>query len=105
MVDHLDEALGTGTPNDLDSFWIPFTPNRQFKANPRIVVSAKGMHYTSHDGRKILDSSSGLWCANLGHCHPKVVEAVQKAVATLDFAPSFSSATRKPSSLPRASAP
>jgi beta-alanine--pyruvate transaminase len=89
MVDQLDEALGSGTPNDLDSFWIPFTPNRQFKANPRIVVSAKGMHYTSHDGRKILDSSSGLWCANLGHCHPKVVEAVQKAVATLDFAPSF----------------
>jgi len=89
MVDHLDEALGTGTPNDLDSFWIPFTPNKQFKANPRIVVSAKGMHYTSHDGRQILDSSSGLWCANLGHCHPKVVEAVQKAVATLDFAPSF----------------
>ncbi|MGI9452561.1 MAG: aspartate aminotransferase family protein [Geminicoccaceae bacterium] len=89
MVDHLDDALGGGTPNDLDSFWIPFTPNRQFKANPRIVVSAKGMHYTSHDGRQILDSSSGLWCANLGHCHPRVVEAVQKAVATLDFAPSF----------------
>ena len=43
MVDHLDEAPGTGTPNDLDSFWVPFTPNRQFKANPRIVVSAKGM--------------------------------------------------------------
>ena len=89
MVDHLDDALGGGTPNDLDSFWIPFTPNRQFKANPRIVISAKGMHYTSHDGRQILDSSSGLWCANLGHCHPRVVEAVQKAVATLDFAPSF----------------
>ncbi len=89
MVDHLEDALGTGTPNDLDSFWIPFTPNRQFKANPRIVVSAQGMHYTSNDGRKILDSSSGLWCSNLGHCHPKVVEAVQKAVATLDFAPSF----------------
>ena len=89
MVDHLDEGLGSGTPNDLDSFWIPFTPNKQFKANPRIVVSAKGMHYSSHDGRQILDSSSGLWCANLGHCHPKVVEAVQKAVATLDFAPSF----------------
>ncbi len=89
MVDQLDEALGTGAPNDLDSFWIPFTPNKQFKANPRIVVSAKGMHYKSHDGREILDSSSGLWCANLGHCHPKVVAAVQKAVATLDFAPSF----------------
>ncbi|MGI9499954.1 MAG: aminotransferase class III-fold pyridoxal phosphate-dependent enzyme, partial [Geminicoccaceae bacterium] len=89
MVEQFDEGLTSGTPNDLDSFWIPFTPNRQFKANPRIVVGAKGMHYTSHDGRQILDSSSGLWCANLGHCHPKVVAAVQKAVATLDFAPSF----------------
>ncbi|MGI9433638.1 MAG: aspartate aminotransferase family protein [Geminicoccaceae bacterium] len=89
MDDRLDEDLSATVPNDLDSFWIPFTPNKQFKANPRIVVSAKGMHYKSHDGRQILDSSSGLWCANLGHCHPRVVEAVQKAVATLDFAPSF----------------
>ncbi len=89
MDEQFDDGLTSGTPNDLDSFWVPFTPNRQFKKNPRIVVSAKGMHYTSHDGRQILDSSSGLWCANLGHCHPKVVSAVQKAVATLDFAPSF----------------
>ena len=89
MDEQLDDSLTPGTPNDLDSFWVPFTPNRQFKKNPRILVSAKGMHYTSHDGRQILDSSSGLWCANLGHCHPKVVEAVQKAVTTLDFAPSF----------------
>lgn len=89
MVEQLDDGLTSGTPNDLDSFWVPFTPNRQFKKNPRIVVGAKGMHYTSHDGRQILDSSSGLWCANLGHCHPKIVAAVQKAVATLDFAPSF----------------
>jgi len=79
----------TGAPNDLQSLWLPFTPNRQFKKHPRIVVSAKGMHYRSHDGRDILDSSAGLWCANLGHCHPKVVEAVQRGVATLDFAPTF----------------
>ena len=83
------EDLATGAPNDLQSLWLPFTPNRQFKAHPRIVVSAKGMHYRSHDGREILDSSAGLWCANLGHCHPKVVAAVQKGVATLDFAPTF----------------
>jgi beta-alanine--pyruvate transaminase len=83
-----DEAP-TGAPNDLQSFWQPFTPNRQFKAHPRLVVSAKGMHYRSHDGRAILDSSAGLWCANLGHCHPKVVEAVQRGIATLDFAPTF----------------
>ncbi len=85
----LEEQEPTGAPNDLQSLWLPFTPNRQFKSHPRIVVSAKGMHYRSHDGREILDSSAGLWCANLGHCHPKVVEAVQKGVATLDFAPTF----------------
>ena len=83
-----DEAA-VGAPNDLQSFWQPFTPNRQFKAHPRLVVSARGMHYRSHDGRDVLDSSAGLWCANLGHCHPKVVEAVQQGIATLDFAPTF----------------
>ena len=83
-----DEAP-VGAPNDLEAFWQPFTPNRQFKRQPRLVVSAKGLYYRSHDGRDILDSSAGLWCANLGHCHPKVVEAVQRSIATLDFAPSF----------------
>jgi beta-alanine--pyruvate transaminase len=89
MLEELDRGVGTGAPNDLESFWQPFTPNRQFKAHPRLVVSAKGMHYRSHDGRDILDSSAGLWCSNLGHCHPKVVEAVQHGIATLDFAPNF----------------
>jgi beta-alanine--pyruvate transaminase len=89
MLDELDQDVVTGAPNDLQSLWLPFTPNRQFKQRPRIVVAAKGMHYRSHDGRDILDSSAGLWCANLGHCHPKVVAAVQKGVATLDFAPTF----------------
>ncbi|MDX1541302.1 MAG: aminotransferase class III-fold pyridoxal phosphate-dependent enzyme, partial [Geminicoccaceae bacterium] len=79
----------TPMPNDLESFWQPFTPNRQFKQHPRMVSRAKGLYYKTPDGRDILDSSAGLWCANLGHCHPKVVEAVQKAVATLDFAPTF----------------
>jgi beta-alanine--pyruvate transaminase len=88
MLEEL-EGVTTGAPNDLESFWLPFTPNRQFKSRPRIVVAAKGMHYKSHDGRTILDASAGLWCANLGHCHPKVVDAVQKAIATLDFAPTF----------------
>jgi len=88
MLEELDQ-VSTGAPNDLESLWLPFTPNRQFKSRPRIVVAAKGMHYRSHDGRDILDSSAGLWCANLGHCHPKVVEAVQKGIATLDYAPPF----------------
>ena len=54
-------------PNDLESFWLPFTPNRQFKKEPRLLVSAKDMHYTSADGRQILDGSAGLWCVNAGH--------------------------------------
>ncbi len=68
---------------------MPFTANRQFKANPRLLVSAQGMHYTSHDGRQILDGTAGLWCVNAGHCRPKIVEAIQKQAATLDYAPTF----------------
>ncbi len=74
---------------NLEAFWMPFTANRQFKANPRLLAAAKDMHYTTHDGRQILDGTAGLWCVNAGHCRPKIVEAVQKQVATLDFAPTF----------------
>ena len=77
------------TPNDLSAFWMPFTANRQFKQSPRMVVSAKDMHYTSTDGRQILDGSAGLWCVNAGHCRPKIVEAIQTQAAELDFAPTF----------------
>ena len=77
------------TPNDLSAFWMGFTPNRQFKKAPRMVVSAKDMHYTSSDGRQILDGSAGLWCVNAGHCRPKIVEAIQTQAANLDFAPTF----------------
>ena len=76
-------------PNDLSQFWMPFTSNRDFKAAPRMLVSAKGMYYKSHDGRDILDGSAGLWCVNIGHGHPKVVEAVKAQTDTLEFAPSF----------------
>jgi len=76
-------------PNDLDSFWMPFTPNRQFKKEPRIVVSAKDMHYTSADGRPILDGSAGLWCVNAGHGRQRIVDAITQSANTLDFAPSF----------------
>ena len=77
------------TGNSLDAFWMPFSANRQFKAKPRLLVAAKDMHYTSHDGRQILDGSAGLWCVNAGHCRPKIVEAIQKQAASMDFAPAF----------------
>ena len=74
---------------NLDAYWMPFTANRQFKANPRLLTAAKDMEYTTHDGRQILDGTAGLWCVNAGHCRPKIVEAIQKQVAHLDYAPPF----------------
>ncbi|TDV34687.1 beta-alanine--pyruvate transaminase [Paraburkholderia caballeronis] len=74
---------------DLSAFWMPFTANRQFKSAPRLLVSAKGMYYTSHDGRRILDGTAGLWCVNAGHCRDEIVAAVQAQAAEMDFAPTF----------------
>lgn len=76
-------------PNDLESFWMPFTANRQFKQTPRMFVAADGMYYTTDDGRKVLDGTAGLWCVNAGHKRPRIVEAIQKQVEELDFAPTF----------------
>lgn len=78
-----------GTALDMEAFWMPFTANRAFKQSPRMIDSAAGFYYTSTDGRKILDTLSGLWTSGAGHCHPKIVEAVQKQVAKLDYAVSF----------------
>jgi beta-alanine--pyruvate transaminase len=88
----MDEAGHSGfgaRPNDLEAFWMPFTANRQFKAAPRLLVSAKDMHYQSHDGRTVLDGTAGLWCVNAGHSRRPIVEAIQRQVAELDFAPTF----------------
>ncbi|HBB31987.1 MAG TPA: aspartate aminotransferase family protein [Cyanobacteria bacterium UBA8803] len=68
---------------------MPFTANQQFKANPRLLAAAQDMHYTTADGRQILDGTAGLWCVNAGHCRPKIVEAIQKQVGHLDYAPPF----------------
>ena len=76
-------------PNDLAAFWMPFTANKQFKANPRLFVGAKDMHYITNDGRRVLDGTSGLWCVNAGHCRPKIAEAIKAQVDTLDFAGTF----------------
>ncbi len=73
----------------LAAFWMPFTANRAFKATPRMLSSAKGMHYTSSDGRTILDGTAGLWCVNAGHCREPIVEAIRKTAGELDFGPTF----------------
>ncbi len=76
-------------PNDLSAFWMPFTANRQFKQNPRMLVAADRMHYTASDGRQILDGTAGLWCVNAGHKRPKIVAAIQQQAEELDYAPAF----------------
>ncbi|MDF0605702.1 aspartate aminotransferase family protein [Neisseriaceae bacterium TC5R-5] len=77
------------TQPNMEAFWMPFTANRQFKAAPRMLVSADGMYYTDDKGRQILDGSAGLWCVTAGHNRKSIVEAVQKQIATLDYAPPF----------------
>ncbi len=76
-------------PNDLEAFWVPFTANRAFKKRPRLVVSAKDMHYTAANGHKVLDAAAGLWCINPGHNRAPIVEAIRKQAGEMDFAPSF----------------
>jgi len=76
-------------PNDLDAFWLPFTPNRDFKANPRLLARAQGMYFTDPSGRKLLDACAGLWCVNAGHGRKPIVDAIRKAAGELDFAPTF----------------
>jgi beta-alanine--pyruvate transaminase len=79
----------TASALDLQAWWMPFTANRQFKAAPRLLVAAKDMHYTSHDGRRILDGTAGLWCVNAGHGREPIVRAIREQAATMDYAPPF----------------
>ena len=74
---------------DLDPYWLPFTANRAFKSKPRLVVSASGTRYRTDDGRELLDGMSGLWCCNAGHSHPRIVEAIRRQAAELDYATAF----------------
>ncbi len=74
---------------ELDAFWMPFTANRQFKANPRLLVRAEGMRYWTADGREVLDGVAGLWCVNAGHGRREISEAVARQLSTMDYAPSF----------------
>jgi beta-alanine--pyruvate transaminase len=73
----------------MDAYWMPFTANRQFKKSPRLLTGADGMYFTDDKGRQILDGIAGLWCVNAGHNRPRIVEAIQKQAAELDFAPPF----------------
>ena len=73
----------------LDAYWMPYTANRQFKRDPRIIVAAHDVWFTDDRGRRILDGHSGLWTSGLGHGHPEISQAVTEQIQTLDFCPPF----------------
>jgi beta-alanine--pyruvate transaminase len=75
--------------SDMEAFWLPFTPNRQFKAKPRLLSKAKGMYYWTPEGRQILDAVAGLWCVNAGHGRSEITQAVASQLETMDYAPPF----------------
>ena len=82
-------AARAEVPNDLEAFWLPFTPNRSFKKRPRLISKSKDMHYYTPEGRQILDATAALWCCNAGHNRKPIVEAIQRQAAELDFSPTF----------------
>jgi len=77
------------TREQLEAFWMPFTANRQFKNQPRLLARAEGMHYWTDDGRRILDAVAGLWCVNAGHCRAEITAAVSHQIGSMEYAPPF----------------
>ena len=80
---------------NMDNHWLPFTPNRGFKENPRVIVGADGMHFTTHDGRKVIDGISSLWCVTAGHNRKPINEAIKKQLDTLDYSTCFQATNDK----------
>ncbi len=84
------------TPDfNMDHQWLPFTPNRHFRLDPRVLVAAEGMHFTTHNGKKVLDGISSLWCVGAGHNRRPINEAIKKQLDTLDYATAFQASNDK----------
>src|ERR1700741_3341722 len=89
MLDKSPSANPVNVPNDLAAHWMPFTANRAFKKQPRLLAGAKEMHYITIDGRNIIDAASGMWCTNAGHARTQIPQAIAKMAETLGYAPPF----------------
>ncbi len=85
----MNQKTGSFTSEQLAAYWMPFTGNRQFKQNPRMITGAKGCYYTDASGREIFDGLSGLWCTGFGHARPSIVDAVARQLSELDYSPGF----------------
>ncbi len=76
-------------PDKLDSFWMPFSANRDFHEMPHFIVKARGTRYTDSNGHEVLDATAGLWCVNAGHYRPEINAAIAAQLEQTDFAHSF----------------
>ena len=85
----MNTAVGLSNELDLSAYFMGFTANRAFREKPLLIERAQGLYYYSADGRRLLDAMAGMWCCNAGHCHPRIVAAIQEQVATLDYSPAF----------------
>jgi beta-alanine--pyruvate transaminase len=90
-MDHAETTLRepTASPMSLDEYWMPFTPNRDFKSDPKMVVRAEGMYYWNDRGERLIDASSGLFCVNAGHARREIADAVSAQLRELDFVAPF----------------
>ena len=86
---HSDQVGTTPAQSQLQQYWMPFSPNNEFKREPRLFDRAEGMYFYTPDGRKLIDASAGLFCVAAGHCRPEISEAVYKQLQTLDFTAPF----------------
>jgi adenosylmethionine-8-amino-7-oxononanoate aminotransferase len=86
---HSDKAGNTPAQSQMQQFWMPFSPNKEFKREPRMFERAEGMYFYTPDGRKLIDASAGLFCVAAGHCRPEISEAVYRQLQTLDFTAPF----------------
>ncbi|MEH6650527.1 MAG: aspartate aminotransferase family protein [Motiliproteus sp.] len=89
MTDTPDRTVAGLSRDQLEAHWMPFTANRSFKQDPRIIVGAEGSYYTDSEGRKIFDGLSGLWTCGLGHSRPEITEAIAQQAKQLDYSPAF----------------
>jgi len=80
---------------NMDSYWLPFTPNRHFLKDPRVFVAAEGMHFTTSEGKQVLDGISSLWCVTAGHKRAPINEAIKTQLDTLDYATAFQASNDK----------
>jgi len=85
----MSDRSRTGIPNSLQEHWMPFTSNKSFKKDPRLITEAKGVYLKDHKGRKQIDASSGLFCNPLGHGRKEIIDAITKQLQTLDYVQPF----------------